>query len=50
MELNRAHKILGQDYVIDDDELAESVKQFELLGELAFELVLTQSAKLGREK
>lgn len=42
MKLDRAQKILGSDYVISDDEIAESLKQFEMLGELAFDLVAAQ--------
>jgi hypothetical protein len=42
MLLEKARKILGPEFVISDEELAESIKQFELLGELAFELEAAQ--------
>ncbi len=39
MLLATARKVLDSEFLISDEELVESIKQFELLGELAFELV-----------
>ena len=42
MLLEKARKCLGSEFLISDKELAESIQQFEMLGELAFELVAAQ--------
>ena len=39
MLLEKARECLGREFPISDDELADSVSQFEMLGKLAFELV-----------